>query len=118
NLIYAGISFGVAEIIKFSAILLIPYFAVLMIVFYVASVASDWHTTEAKLRRFFIRCLRYVKSLLVIFAIGYITIVYPIYFLFTIHYPSEKQITDTEFILHSFAGGPTGAGITCHGLRC
>jgi hypothetical protein len=61
---------------------------------------------------------RYLRTLIFIFLIGYICIVYPIYFLFTANYPAAKQISDTTSILASFANGPTPAGQMCHGMRC
>ena len=61
---------------------------------------------------------RYLKTLIFIFLIGYICIVYPIYFLFTANYPIAKQVSDTTAILASFASGPTPAGQMCHGMRC
>lgn len=120
HLIYAGITFGIAEIAKFSTVLLLPYFAILLAVFYLKSVLRDWPGTETqvRLRRFGVRALRYARSLIIIFAVGYVLIVYPIYYLFTINYPVSKQSSDTEFILTSFAGGQTPAGQTCHSLRC
>ncbi|MCX6702500.1 MAG: hypothetical protein NTW60_01360 [Candidatus Wolfebacteria bacterium] len=39
-----------------------------------------------------------------VFIIGYL-LVYAVYFIFTINYPAEKQVSDTKYILTSFAGG-------------
>ena len=43
---------------------------------------------------------------------------YPLYFLTTINYPPERQLSDTEFILVSFANGPPLEGESCTGARC
>lgn len=120
RLIYAGLAFGVATIAKFSTALLVPYFIVLLFVFYLAGIFRDWNQEGVgpRLQRFVKRAWRYLKSIVAIFAIGYTLIVYPIYFLFTIHYPVQKQTSDTEFILSSFAGGPTEAGHLCKPARC
>ncbi len=120
NLIYAGLAFGVAELTKFSVALLIPYFVFLIAVFYIVSVWNSWRETTPgeRLRRFGVRALRYVRALIVVFAIGYVLVVYPVYALFTTNYPMEKQTADTEFILTSFAGGPTPAGAICKPARC
>lgn len=119
-LIYAGLAFGVAMITKFSAVLLTPFFLFLVVVFYFASVVRDWPFTESGrwFRRFLIRGFRYLRSVAVIFFIGYVLVVYPIYFLFTINYPVQKQVSDTEYILTSYGGGQTPPGQTCRLIRC
>ncbi|MDP2598842.1 MAG: glycosyltransferase family 39 protein [Candidatus Liptonbacteria bacterium] len=120
NLLYAGLAFGVAEITKFSAVLLVPYFIVLIIIFYAASAMRDWNQTEAsdRRKRFAIRAWRYAKSVIIIFFIGYALIVYPVYAIFTANYPVAKQVSDTTDILKTFAGGPTPAGTRCVFMRC
>jgi hypothetical protein len=120
HIIYAGLAFGVASLAKFSTALLVPYFIILILIYYIASVSRDWNQTEAgaRLKRFGRRGWRYVKSLVAIFAAGYILVVYPVYFLFTVNYPIQKQTADAEFILTSFAGGPTPPGQTCKPARC
>ncbi|MBI4085173.1 MAG: glycosyltransferase family 39 protein [Candidatus Liptonbacteria bacterium] len=120
RLFAAGLAFGAAQLMKFSAALLIPYLAVVMLFFFVYMVCKDWEKTAAgaRLKRFSLRAFRYFKSLIIIFVVGYIVIVYPAYFIFTLNYPAEKQASDTEFILTSFAGGPTPAGEICSPARC
>lgn len=120
HLVYAGLAFGVAQLTKFSAALLIPYFAFLIAAFYFVGLWNNWRETlpGERLRRFGVRALRYVRALIIIFAIGYLLVVYPVYALFTANYPMEKQTADTEFILTSFAGGPTPAGEICKPIRC
>ncbi|MBU6500268.1 MAG: glycosyltransferase family 39 protein [Patescibacteria group bacterium] len=120
HLFYAGLALGIAEVTKFSTVLLVPYFIIILIIYYFIGLARDWHQTETgkRLKRFSIRAWHYLKSLVIVFFIGYALIVYPIYFLFTFNYPIQKQVSDTESILNSFASGPTTAGEYCHGLRC
>lgn len=103
---WAGITFGIAQLTKFSAPLLIPFFIFLMFVL--------WLRDNRTFKGFW----KYVWKLILIFAIGYILIVYPVYFLFTVHYPMAKQISDTTTTLASFATGPTPAGQICDGVRC
>lgn len=43
----------------------------------------------------------FLKTIL-IFVIGFVLIVWPVYYLFTLNYPPERQIADTEHILGSF----------------
>ena len=81
---------------------------------------SQWRTTDAlrRVRTFFAKLGCYAWKCILIFAIGYVVIVYPVYFLFTSHYPMQKQTSDTVAILTSFGGGSTPAGQSCHGTRC
>ena len=94
HLIFSGLAFGIAQLMKFSSVLLIPFFGFLIIVFCLWETRNRWHT-------FF----RYVLYSILIFVIGYV-LVYLVYFVFTVNYPVEKQKSDTQFILTSFAGGP------------
>jgi len=116
----AAVGFGVAMIAKFSTALLVPYFVFLLLVYYFAGAVRDWPHADPKerLRKFILRGVNYVRSLVVIFIVGFVLVVYPAYFLFTINYPVEKQVSDTEFILTSFAGGPTPEGELCKPVRC
>jgi len=120
HLWYAGLSFGIAQLMKFSAPLLVPFFIFLAIVIWLRDAAVYWNESEhrARIKKFLKNGWHHFCHLVFIFAIGYIVIVYPVYFLFTAHYPIQKQTTDTAFILTSFANGPTPAGQSCHGLRC
>jgi hypothetical protein len=120
NLWYAGLAFGVAQLTKFSTPLLVPLFIFLFIVLWLRDLIMQWSTTDASRRAktFFAKLCRYAWKCILIFAIGYAIIVYPIYFLFTSGYPIQKQISDTTTTLASFATGPTPAGQICAGMRC
>ncbi|MEK9186706.1 MAG: hypothetical protein AAB885_03935, partial [Patescibacteria group bacterium] len=103
-LIWAGLGFGIAQLLKFSNFLLVPLFIFLMAVFYLASVWRDWKMTDpnrGRLRRFGIRCFRYCRSLFLIFLIGF-TLVYVVYAILVINYPIEKQVADTTKFLETF----------------
>jgi len=120
HLWFAGLSFGVAQITKFSAPFLVPLFVFLTFVLWLRNIIVE-HGTMERSRRFKIfltRGLRWIWRLILVFAIGYVFIVYPIYFLFTANYPIAKQVSDAQFILGSFANGPTPAGTHCAGIRC
>ncbi len=111
NLFIAGIALGIAEIAKFSAVLLIPYFLILALL-------KAWTTPHASLIAFAREARnRLGKTLLIIFT-AYAFIVYPAYALFTLGYPPERQHADTAATLASFEGGPTPAGAICKPLRC
>ena len=118
HLWFAGLSFGVAQVMKFSTPFLVPLFVFVAAMTWLRSTLIDWPSTARRFRTFFLRGLKWLWRLALIFAIGYIFIVYPIYFLFTLHYPVAKQISDTSFILGSFGGGAPPAGEACHGMRC
>ncbi len=98
HLIFAALTFGIAQLMKFSAVLLIPFFVFLIVVFCIWKIKNEQ-------QKIITVVYRYILPLIAIFAIGYL-IVYIVYFVFTINYPVEKQKADTEFILTSFAKGP------------
>jgi 4-amino-4-deoxy-L-arabinose transferase-like glycosyltransferase len=117
---YAGLSFGVAQIAKFSTPLLVPLFIFLALVLWLRDLAREWHHTDASRRTkiALARLWRWTWQVAAIFAIGYAIIVYPTYALFTANYPTARQASDTQAILTSFATGPTPAGHLCQPVRC
>jgi len=114
NLAIAGAFFGIAQLLKFSLFLLVPFFALLAAVWGTAkALRSDNKKLKIWLREIPIQ----LKNLAVIFVIGYM-LVYPVYALFTRNYPIEKQVADTEFILGSYAGGPDKNACAELKVRC
>jgi 4-amino-4-deoxy-L-arabinose transferase-like glycosyltransferase len=98
NLFLAGIFLGIAELLKFSLILLLPFFGV--IVFF-------WAIAKSRNMKEFIRIFfREVLIYILVVAIAYVLIVYPVYCYHTLNYPVEKQIKDTQFTLNSFGIKP------------
>lgn len=85
NIILAGISFGLAELCKFSVILLIPLFVFLALVW--------WLIKLGNLKQAF-------KILISVFVIGYLLIGL-VYQYHVLNYPPERQARDTEFLLAS-----------------
>lgn len=120
HLWYAGLAFGIAQLCKFSTPLLVPLFIFLVLVLWLRNLAAHWSVTDnsRRARIFFFDLCRRAWKLILIFAIGYIIVVYPVYFLFTAGEPIARQVADTQQILSSFATGPTPAGQLCHGMRC
>ncbi len=112
NLIIAGLAFGVAQLLKFSALILIPYFILLLIFFY-----GCWAYRNRSTKRLTNELMKRFKNLFLVFLIGFL-LVYPFYFATTINYPPEKQKADTDFILTSFAGGKPSEGEFCNPVRC
>ncbi|AKM78652.1 TPA: phospholipid carrier-dependent glycosyltransferase [Candidatus Wolfebacteria bacterium] len=120
NLVYAGIAYGIAQLLKFSAILLIPLFVFLIVVFIFVKAFNHRVSLLAKLKHFIQYGFQYASYLAGIFVIGYL-LVYLVYIPITINYPVEKQVADTTTILTSF-GGENGVippcEITKPNMRC
>jgi len=96
NLILAGVAFGIAQLMKFSLILLIPYFTFVAIGWVIFKHRPMKLWSLATLGRMGV----YMGKLILIGLIGLITI-YPMYFYTTSNYPIEKQLEDTVIILES-----------------
>ncbi|MBN2197689.1 phospholipid carrier-dependent glycosyltransferase [Candidatus Wolfebacteria bacterium] len=105
HLIFAGIAFGIAQLMKFSTVLLLPFFGFLILVFCLWQIKTKQANLIKKTRTFLKIFFKHILYLIGIVIIGYF-VVYSVYFIFTLNYPIEKQKSDTEFILASFAGGP------------
>ncbi|MEX2008348.1 MAG: glycosyltransferase family 39 protein [Candidatus Spechtbacterales bacterium] len=94
NLAVAGVAFGLAQSIKFSLILLIPYFAAIV----VAWVLFKNRPINLLSFRTLGRIGAYFGKLIVIGLIG-LAVVYPIYLYAIWDYPAEEQIEQTSQIL-------------------
>ena len=77
-----------------------------------------WPSTAHRSKIFALDFVRRFWKLFLLGIIGYVFIVYPVYFLFTVNYPFNRQVSDTTQILASFAHGPTPAGQHCEPMRC
>jgi preprotein translocase subunit Sss1 len=104
TLLYAGLAFGVAQLLKFSAILLVPFFILLVLTQIVAAflrmrrgplTSSGW-SPLFKLSK------EKILGLIMIGLIGFVLVIYPVYFLFTVRYPIDRQVQDTTTILKDF----------------
>lgn len=119
NAIYAGIAFGIAQLLKFSLVLLIPMYVIILGVWfygqskkfrvdYEASMAlRPWSSAKAD--------KNLIGKVLAIFAIG-ILVIWPLYQYAVWKYPPERQKYDTEFILTSFAHSPASLKDACGSL--
>jgi len=83
NIIFSGISFGLAQLAKFTVIILIPFFVF---------VAFVWWIFKSK------KFLQTLKILILVFVVGYI-LIWPVYLYHVWNYPLEKQISDIEALL-------------------
>lgn len=104
RIIVAGLSFGVAQLLKFSLFLLVPYFGVVAAIWWVGLVARSAGRksgADDRVRAAFRELWAVVRRYLAVLGIGYLT-VYVVYLLFTLGYPPERQRADTEAILNAF----------------
>lgn len=119
HLIYSALVFGIAELCKFSAVLLLPFFIFIVIVFYLWKSRDERGNVPfiSSLVSFFKALWRTIYTLIIVFAIGFL-LVYVLYFIFTINYPIQKQVADTTFTLTSFANGPQVGACAHLKTRC
>ncbi|MCP6718545.1 MAG: glycosyltransferase family 39 protein [Patescibacteria group bacterium] len=84
NVIKAGLVFGFTMLLKFSLVLLIPFFGIITVVYALLKKQS---------------LLKYILLSTVVGLIGTIFVILPVYYFHTLNYPVEKQLADTSFIL-------------------
>lgn len=83
NIIIAGIVFGIAQLLKFSMILLIPFFGLVALIWWLIKSGTLIQT---------------IKILVLVFVIGF-ALVWPVYQFHVWDYPPEKQVADTQIYL-------------------
>jgi len=98
NLVIAGLVFGLALLVKFSLVLLIPYFTILTLVWAVRQVSG---IRDRGLGIYFRSIFCWLGRLFLIGLIG-LALIWPIYQYHVWGYPAERQHRDTEFLLSSF----------------
>ena len=98
NIIIAGILFGIAELLKFSLVLLVPMYAVLL---------TGWIFSMPHLhaRERLATGIRFIGKTLLIGAIG-IAVIWIAYAPLVVGYPAERQLRDAEFLLGSYGFRP------------
>ncbi len=113
RLIAAGIALGIAELTKFSTVLLIPFFLLFTVCFVVGETIRKKHSEnlDRPFRFFVSRTLFILKQIILIFLIA-LAVIYLAYFIVTLNYPVEKQVQDTKAILGSFSPAWAGSFIT------
>src|SRR3989344_7503895 len=92
NFWFSALALGVALLTKFSTFLLIPFFLILALV---------WGWTEAGVRTRWYSALHYCWRSILVCIVGFVVIVWHIYYFHTYHYPPERQHNDTVHILAS-----------------
>lgn len=86
NIILAGVAFGLAELCKFSAILLIPFFAILALAWWLVKLGT-WRKA--------------LKTFILVMLIGFI-LIWPIYQYHVWNYPPARQVQDTKVFLSAY----------------
>ena len=87
---FAAVAFGIAQLTKFSVVLIAPLFVLMTIAWCMANSFSFRHSV-----------VLFIRSL-ALMAVGITLVVWPVYALHTINYPPEKQRSDTESNLASY----------------
>ena len=109
NIALTGFAFGIAQLLKFSSLLLGPFFVLTLAVFCLAKAyAGSWPGLAEYLRRFFWLALRQGINLTLIFVIGFLT-VYLVYLPLIQNYPKEMQFRDMQSVLPNFQPALKGA---------
>ncbi len=101
NMIWASLTFGIALLLKFSTFLLVPFFSLFSLVYGFVEKPKDdqnWFRTKTN------NSINTVLQTFVIFIIGLVFIVWPVYFFHTHNYPPLRQAADTRSILTSIYG--------------
>lgn len=105
HLIYAGISLGIALLLKFSALILLPIFLVGGGIYIFVHTQREWWKSIGS----------WILSFLKLGGIAFLVIM-SIYTLFTINLPPEKQSLDTSFLLTRYLqDAPYSRGVECFG---
>lgn len=91
SLFIAGLAFGVALLTKFSTFLLAPYFILLAIAYGLISVHNKFRMAG-----------QLVWCTIKVGVIGFVLVVWPVYYFHTAGYPPERQHRDTQNLLSSY----------------
>lgn len=93
NLIFAGLALGFAQLLKFSVILLFPFFGILIL----AWVIINSKNFKNSLKMFTVYCLRFVAVLVVCFLLIGVVYQYHVW-----NYPPERQVQDAKVFLSAY----------------
>ncbi len=96
NAIIAGLCFGIAQLLKFSLVLLVPI-DVILLIFWIISLPDKKELLPTFGRLMIKIVLALVVALLVIWGV---------YGLLTYNYPQDRQLSDTSYILTSYGFRP------------
>ena len=94
NIVLAGLAFGIAELLKFSLILLIPIYGILLVAWAVTRVQLSW---GGRIKIF----LGLVLKTALIILIG-VALIWFVYLWHVWNYPAERELRDATHLLGSF----------------
>ncbi len=92
NIFTAGIILGIVMLFKFSLILLIPFFGIITII----RPLLQWNENISRSIK---QMLKYAGMAALAGVIAIVFVILPVYYLHTMNYPPEKQLSDTTFHL-------------------
>lgn len=102
NLIIAGIAFGIAQLLKFSLVILAPIYILLAVLWVIL---ENYGSTNWQVKKIIQESCKVIGKVVLLGVIA-LLIIWPIYQLHIWHYPPERQMQDTKFILTSFKVRP------------
>ena len=105
NLIVSGAFVGIALLTKFSTFLILPYLGLLAAVY--GFVKNAGGSFRAKI----FCALRFALYAFLIFLIGFLIVVWPVYYFHIYDYPPARQHQDTQFLLGSFGNRPLAEAV-------
>lgn len=105
NLIIAGIAFGIAQLLKFSLVLLVPQFIMMIIIWAWTNPSTSFGAGRTPEIGFFKLCTKFIGRTILIGLISLI-IIWPVYQFHVWDYPVARQIQDTTATIGSFGIKP------------
>lgn len=106
NLIIAGLVFGLAQLAKFSVFLLVILFVFVVLVWIYLKTRESKRSGQPAWPALGKHAWKYFGGLIMLFGIGYIFIVWPVYYFHVANYPVDRQIQDARANLQSFGMRP------------
>ena len=98
NAVFAGLYFGIAELLKFSLVLLVPMDAIIFILWIISMPMND--------KKQWLRATWQLTQKSVIMLLVALAVVWAVYGVFTYNYPPERQLRDTTALLGSYGFRP------------
>lgn len=113
TLFITGIAFGITQVLKFSLILLIPFYILIGTLWVILLHLDHFRSFESKLKKithFFREEFKFLGNCILIGIIGFL-VIYAVYAFHVWNYPKDIQLRDTAFNLHDVRFQPLAKGI-------
>ncbi len=98
NAIIAGLCFAIAQLLKFSLVLLVPMYGLMFIIWIISM-----HSKNKK--EWLYQTWILLKKIILMLFVA-LLLIWAVYGLFTYHYPQERQLNDATHILTSYGFRP------------